>query len=308
VRPAVKKLRGFDPVYYDELLCVLSTLASTLISFVFARSAFVARDDRADEEPSQLAPQNSQQLVAVLSQLALHSGSPSMMSNKSRQDTAIMKSRNFRRTTTFFVPQSISTYSSFKLRSRMVLLTMAASARPASVRSLSSRLSSQLKNPSLLSIVGESPSLLTYDVRNPADPDSILAQVPAMNRDDARTCIERSRDRLEDWRDGTTAVYRSNLLREWSRLVKENTQDIATIMTLESGKPLRESMAEVAYARSFLDYYAAEAVRPNGFMVPTPFATESGAPRGHIMAVQQAVGTVALLAPWNFPAAMVSTT
>jgi succinate-semialdehyde dehydrogenase/glutarate-semialdehyde dehydrogenase len=188
----------------------------------------------------------------------------------------------------------------------MSLLAMVASARP--VRSLSS-LSSRLKNPSLLSIVDASSSLPTYEVRNPADPNSILAKVRIMNQDDARACIDRSRDRLKDWRDGTTAVYRSNLLREWSRLIDENTHDIATIMTLESGKPLRESISEVAYARSFLEYYAAEAVRPTctggGFMVPTPFSTESGAPRGQIMAIQQAAGVVALITPWNFPAAMV---
>ena len=80
-------------------------------------------------------------------------------------------------------------------------------------------------------------------------------------------------------------------------------------MTLESGKPLAESQSEVQYGRSFLDYYAAEAVRPNGFLVPTPFTSTSCGqeqPKGHIMALQQAVGVTALLTPWNFPLAMVT--
>lgn len=93
--------------------------------------------------------------------------------------------------------------------------------------------------------------------------------------------------------------------------MEEHCDDLATICTLESGKPLRESVAEVNYARSFLDYYAHEALRPTsaggGMMIPTPFATSAAAePRGHIMAVQQAVGVSALICPWNFPLAMIT--
>ncbi|KAL3917114.1 MAG: hypothetical protein SGILL_004863, partial [Bacillariaceae sp.] len=94
----------------------------------------------------------------------------------------------------------------------------------------------------------------------------------------------------------------------------QNAQDLATIMTLESGKPLSESLGEVQYARSFLDYFAAEAVRSTsaggGFLVPTPFSKPNdgggGGPKGHILAVQQAVGVSALIAPWNFPLAMIT--
>ena len=83
--------------------------------------------------------------------------------------------------------------------------------------------------------------------------------------------------------------------------MRENAEDLAHIMTLESGKPLAESRGEVNYAVSFLDFYASEAVRPTssggGFMVPTPFSTPSGAPRGQIMAIHQAVGVTALITP-----------
>eukprot|EP00536_Pseudo-nitzschia_multiseries_P007315 jgi/Psemu1/240136/estExt_Genewise1.C_1710029 len=93
--------------------------------------------------------------------------------------------------------------------------------------------------------------------------------------------------------------------------MSENAHDLATIMTLESGKPLAESYNEVNFAKSFLDYYAAEATRPTGagggFMVPCPFpAPENGGPKGHVLAIQQAVGVAAMVAPWNFPLAMIT--
>jgi succinate-semialdehyde dehydrogenase/glutarate-semialdehyde dehydrogenase len=84
----------------------------------------------------------------------------------------------------------------------------------------------------------------------------------------------------------------------------------AKIMTLESGKPLYESIGEITYGTSFLDYYAAEAIRPSaaggGFMVPSPFSHPNGAPRGKIMAFNEAVGVVSLITPWNFPIAMIT--
>ena len=86
---------------------------------------------------------------------------------------------------------------------------------------------------------------------------------------------------------------------------------LATIMTMESGKPLHESMGEVTYGTSFIDYYAAEVIRPSGagggFIVPTPF-THLGetTPRGRVMAINEAVGVVSLITPWNFPIAMIT--
>jgi len=172
-----------------------------------------------------------------------------------------------------------------------------------------SSLSHQLVNPSLLNSVHFESKADTYPVRDPANPETVLAHVPIQTVLDVKRSIQQSADALESWRDGTTAVERSSLLHKWSELIQENIQDIATIMTLESGKPLKESRGEVAYARSFLDYYAGEAVRPNGFLVPSPFSngtTDGSRPRGQVMAVQQAVGVCALIAPWNFPAAMIT--
>lgn len=152
-----------------------------------------------------------------------------------------------------------------------------------------------------------------FPVVDPASPETILAEVPVQDGEDAKSSIEKCHEALSSWRDDTTATFRASLLTKWSNLILENAKDLATIMTLESGKPLAESQGEVEYARSFLDFFAAEAVRSTGagggFIVPTPFAQQPGTnniPKGQIMAIQQAVGVSALIAPWNFPLAMIT--
>lgn len=198
--------------------------------------------------------------------------------------------------------------SSFLLVMTTFLARQAVRAFSASVRNKAAPVVS-LKNPDLLPPVDTSQP--SFDVREPAYPDSVIHRVPIMGGEHARTMIELSHAVLPSWRDGTTGLERGRLLREWSRLIQENAEDIAVIMTLESGKPLAESRGEVDYGRSFLDFYAGEAVRPTGagggMLIPTPFAdAKTGAPRGQIMAIQQAVGVTAMITPWNFPIAMVS--
>lgn len=172
---------------------------------------------------------------------------------------------------------------------------------------LTSAASSLLQDPSLIPKRGTSNTFPVYD---PADPESLIAEVPKMGKLDAQAAIQQSHGVLPKWRDETTAAHRAFLLQQWSSLIKQNAQDLATIMTLEAGKPLAESLGEVNYAASFLDYYAAEAIRPTGagggFLAPSPFAASTGAPRGQIMAIQQAIGVTALITPWNFPSAMIT--
>lgn len=162
-----------------------------------------------------------------------------------------------------------------------------------------------LKDPSLLNWEGSSSS--SFPVFDPASPETAIADVESV---DVGVAIQSSYDALPSWRDDTTASFRASLLSDWSRLVKSNSEDLAKIMTLESGKPIGESRGEVNYAASFLDYYAAEAIRSTGagggFIVPSPFATSSGGSRGTAMAVQQAVGVCSLVTPWNFPLAMIT--
>jgi succinate-semialdehyde dehydrogenase / glutarate-semialdehyde dehydrogenase len=182
------------------------------------------------------------------------------------------------------------------------------------VRNISHGLSSMLNDPSLVVPSDASKDTAagpTFSVFDPASPDApLLAEIPSMGKTEAQDAIQKSATILPAWRDKTTASVRSNLLRKWSDLVKENADDLATIMTLESGKPKAESLGEVNYAASFLDYYAGEAIRPTGagggFVVPSSFAAPDGAPRGQMLAIQQAVGVTALITPWNFPLAMIT--
>jgi succinate-semialdehyde dehydrogenase/glutarate-semialdehyde dehydrogenase len=179
--------------------------------------------------------------------------------------------------------------------------------RSLSARSASSNLPTTAEL--LQSLVGGSESE-TFAVYDPSTLDTIIAQVPVMGKADAEEAILRSTASLKKWRDETTAAARGSLLTAWSKKLKEKAESLATIMTLESGKPVVESRGEVAYAASFLDYYAAEAVRPSGagggFLVPTPFTEPCGGkPRGQVMAIHQAVGVSAMISPWNFPLAMV---
>eukprot|EP00585_Thalassiosira_rotula_P010863 CAMPEP_0196138816 /NCGR_PEP_ID=MMETSP0910-20130528/6320_1 /TAXON_ID=49265 /ORGANISM="Thalassiosira rotula, Strain GSO102" /LENGTH=538 /DNA_ID=CAMNT_0041399471 /DNA_START=349 /DNA_END=1962 /DNA_ORIENTATION=+ len=185
-------------------------------------------------------------------------------------------------------------------------------------------LTSMLSDPSLLgngipiTKTGVDADYGTFDVLDPGassdqldDGSAVIAQVRRMGRDDTKQAIERANTALSGWKDGTTAMHRSDILSKWSSLIKENSEDIATIMTMESGKPLHESRGEVVYGTSFLDYFAGEAIRPNGagggYMSPSPFTTPGGgAPRGKVMAIQEAVGVCALITPWNFPIAMIT--
>ena len=167
-------------------------------------------------------------------------------------------------------------------------------------------LSSLLKDPSLTNWPEKSTGA-NFPVYDPASPTTILAKVSTR---DPKEAIKKCSDALPSWRDNTTASHRASLLQKWSNLITSNADDIATIMTLESGKPLAESHGEVNYAKSFLDYYASEAIRPTGagggFMVPSPFPASGGSPQGHVLVMQQAVGVAAMVTPWNFPLAMIT--
>lgn len=175
--------------------------------------------------------------------------------------------------------------------------------------SSSSTILSHLRNPSLLQDFLRDSSTDTFPVHNPAHPEQVLGHLPKNGREDTQQAIAAASEALPLWRDGVTASTRAQKLKQWHSLIHENRQDLATIMTLESGKPLKESIGEVAYGNSFVEWFAAEALRQHGagggFQMPTPFAMEDGAPRGKVLGVHQAVGVAALITPWNFPLAMV---
>lgn len=132
-------------------------------------------------------------------------------------------------------------------------------------------------------------SLGTFEVCNPATGD-VIAQCARMSAVDVAASAEISNQAWKPWRD-TKATDRAKFLRRMSELMKEHSDDLAYIITLESGKPFGEAKGEINYARSFYDYYAEEATRINGEMMESSFT------------LKLPVGPAALITPWNFPAA-----
>jgi succinate-semialdehyde dehydrogenase/glutarate-semialdehyde dehydrogenase len=143
-----------------------------------------------------------------------------------------------------------------------------------------------------------SPSGETFPVDNPATAE-ILGSVPSLGAAEARAAIDAANRAFTSW-SKKTAKERAIVLRRWFDLVMENQEDLARLLTLEQGKPLTESRAEVAYAASFLEWFGEEAKRIYGDTVP-----------GHqldkrIVVIKQPVGVVACITPWNFPLAMIT--
>lgn len=138
----------------------------------------------------------------------------------------------------------------------------------------------------------------TRNIINPAN-GSLLASVPCMKVAETRRAIEMAETAFFSWRE-KTAAERSGVLRRWYELILENQEDLAVIMTQEQGKPLTESMREVAYGASFIEWFAEEAKRVYGDTIP-PHQSDK-----RILVLKQPVGVCAAITPWNFPNAMIT--
>ena len=143
-------------------------------------------------------------------------------------------------------------------------------------------------------ITGSS-NLGTFEVFNPAT-GLVVANCSRMTADDVAIAAEISNEAWKSWRK-TLAVDRARILRRISELMKENIDDLAYIITKESGKPYSEAKGEINYARSFFDYYAEEATRIKGEMM------ENSSHGQKMITLKQSVGPAALITPWNFPSA-----
>jgi succinate-semialdehyde dehydrogenase/glutarate-semialdehyde dehydrogenase len=162
-----------------------------------------------------------------------------------------------------------------------------------------------LKDPSLLRqqcyIDGQwlsADSGITIDVTNPAT-NEILGTIPRMGADETRRAISCANTALPAWRS-KTAKERSIILRRWFDLMLANQEDLAIIMTAEQGKPLAEARGEIAYAASFIEWFAEEAKRVYGDTIP------GHAPDKRIVVLKEPIGVCAAITPWNFPAAMIT--
>ncbi|MGD7023549.1 NAD-dependent succinate-semialdehyde dehydrogenase [Rossellomorea vietnamensis] len=140
--------------------------------------------------------------------------------------------------------------------------------------------------------------LPAIEVQNPAD-SKVIATVPDGGRDEAQAAVDAAHSAFKEW-SGYSAYERSQLLFKWHELIEKNKDNLAKTMTMEQGKPLKEAAGEISYANGFISWYAEEGKRVYGETIP---ATQRNK---RLFVQKQPVGVVAVITPWNFPAAMIT--
>lgn len=138
----------------------------------------------------------------------------------------------------------------------------------------------------------------TTSITNPYD-NSVVGTVPELTAQQVTEAIASATLAQRQWAKQTAAT-RAMFLRQWFNLIEQHAEDLAQIMTLEQGKALKESKGEITYAASFVEWFAEEAKRSYGEMVPTHKAD------ARILVSREPIGVVAAITPWNFPAAMIT--
>jgi succinate-semialdehyde dehydrogenase / glutarate-semialdehyde dehydrogenase len=138
----------------------------------------------------------------------------------------------------------------------------------------------------------------TFDVTNPATGE-VIGAVPDMDREDVRQAIEAADAAWRSYRE-LTGKERAALLRAWFNLILERGEELAQIMTAEAGKVISESRGEVSYGASFVEWFAEEAKRTYGDVIP-PHTRDR-----RLVVIKQSVGVAAAITPWNFPLAMIT--
>lgn len=136
------------------------------------------------------------------------------------------------------------------------------------------------------------------EVRNPAT-GRLICTVPDAGSDQAQQSIDAAEQAFDGWKN-RTAEDRANVLRRWFELMLQHQDDLALIMTSEQGKPLAEAKGEIAYAASYIQWFAEEARRIYGEVIPSPWQDK------RIVVTREPVGVCAAITPWNFPAAMIT--
>ncbi|MDC4295051.1 NAD-dependent succinate-semialdehyde dehydrogenase [Acinetobacter baumannii] len=138
----------------------------------------------------------------------------------------------------------------------------------------------------------------TSEILNPATLE-IIGTVPNMGKAEAERAIEAAKEAWPLWKN-KIAKDRSIILKKWFDLIISNADELAFILTSEQGKPLAEAKGEILYAASFIEWFAEEAKRVYGDIIPSPY------PDTRIIVNKQPIGVVAAITPWNFPAAMIT--
>jgi len=138
----------------------------------------------------------------------------------------------------------------------------------------------------------------TIPVHDPAT-GALLGAVPCMGGAETRVAVAAASAALGPWRS-LLAKQRAALLRRWHDLIMQHADDLAAIMTAEQGKPLSEARAEVVYAASYIEWYAEEAKRAYGDLIPATL------PGRQLQVTREPIGVCAAITPWNFPSAMIT--
>lgn len=136
------------------------------------------------------------------------------------------------------------------------------------------------------------------DLINPASGE-LLARLPRCKEEETTRAVVAADNAFRRWRK-TTAKHRAQILYRWWQLILESKEDLATLITLEEGKPLSEARGEIDYAAGFVQWFAEEAKRLRGDVIPAPKDTQ------RIVTLKQPIGVCAAITPWNFPAAMIA--
>lgn len=136
------------------------------------------------------------------------------------------------------------------------------------------------------------------EIINPATKE-VLGAVPTGGAFEAEQAVDAAHKAFKPW-SKKTADERYQLMMKWYQLIDENKHEIARIMTMEQGKPLKEALGEVQYANGFISWYAEEGKRIYGETIPASH------PNKRILVRKEPVGVVAAITPWNFPAAMIT--
>jgi len=167
-------------------------------------------------------------------------------------------------------------------------------------------MSLQLKHPSLLKhnstwLAGQwvgADSGETFAVTNPANGE-VIAEVPMMGSAETERAIIASAAAQKSWKT-LTAQARAIILRRWFDLIILHREDLAQLLTAEQGKPLAEARGEITYGASFIEWFAEEAKRVYGEVIPAPMGDR------RLLVLKQPIGVTAAITPWNFPIAMIT--
>ncbi|KAH9892986.1 Aldehyde/histidinol dehydrogenase [Xylariomycetidae sp. FL2044] len=197
--------------------------------------------------------------------------------------------------------KSAITSSRLAVKSRFQRITL-----PPVVSRLASTMAPKLNDPSLFKtdvcyVNGEwvkAASGKTFEVHDPAT-GKLIGTCPEFTGKDTEKAIEAASDAFKTFKTKTPRE-RSKLLRKWYDLMVENSEDLATLITLENGKPFADAKGEVTYAANFFEWFSEEAPRIYGDSISATF------PGNRVVTIRQPVGVCGLITPWNFPAAMIT--